>query len=873
MGDIGFIARDKNVTYELTGTGSDLRKYIAFDLGLKYGTKQVKAVLTLDALSEDWGTFVDVTEEARSTSGSTFTAIPAPSAQYDALYICLEEPVPGLRMGIDTAGVDAGSLAATWEYVGDTDAGGKPITWYDLNEEDGTTSLTAGTSTYSVKWFMPSDWEKSTLRGIEGYWVKFMVGTVGYGTAPVLESIEAVYPKDSVSVVVMDDSTDAFDLHVNSYATAGSVTDNDLIPVGATKGMIVDGVNDRITNMTIKNLASAETVTIIVGDFNIRQDDISSTVTYPGYARLVDGDGSTLADIEPDQAFTEDWGIAKGTQSTTTLQDTDKTWSVDQFAGKTIVAHTESSTTETHPIISNTSNTITITGPWATTPVTSVTHYDIKSTRNALVVRLASGSIDIDEMTLDVNPKTYHYKTTPPDLANNQDTQGLSDIKGRVVTVGAGADGAAVTGNPNLVAGTDGTNAQTLSVDSGGQLQTAHDVNTNPLFSKVTDGTDELDIATDGSAAKTKGVQVMGTDGTNAQTLSTDNGGQLETAHDANTNPIFVKTTDGTNEVDVLVEDAASGGGEKGFAAMVVRKDTAAALCDTDGDYTMLITDANGKLHVYDSGITDITHEEDAVHGSGDKGVMALVVRSDTATALAADGDYIPLIVDANGRLHVLDQNSADIKTAIEIIDNIVLAEDAVHSTGDKGVMALAVRQDSATALAADGDYVPMIVDSTGHLHVLDTNSGNMLTALQLIDDTVAAEGAAATKGIQISLDDGTDTQFAQCNATGDLKVTLDSEVVSTSETVPSTILNGLKTVTTAGTAEALAGSTSCKSVTVRAEIDNTGYIYVGNSGVDSTNGYLLEAGDTVSLDIANLSTVYIDSSVNGEGAYYIGVN
>lgn len=45
---------------------------------------------------------------------------------------------------------------------------------------------------------------------------------------------------------------------------------------------------------------------------------------------------------------------------------------------------------------------------------------------------------------------------------------------------------------------------------------------------------------------------------------------------------------------------------------------------------------------------------EDAAHASGDKGVMALVVRKDTAAALAgADGDYAPLEVDASGRLWV----------------------------------------------------------------------------------------------------------------------------------------------------------------------------------------------------------------------------
>lgn len=44
---------------------------------------------------------------------------------------------------------------------------------------------------------------------------------------------------------------------------------------------------------------------------------------------------------------------------------------------------------------------------------------------------------------------------------------------------------------------------------------------------------------------------------------------------------------------------------------------------------------------------------EDSAHASGDTGIMLLAVRTDVAAALAAAGDYVPLIVDASGRLHI----------------------------------------------------------------------------------------------------------------------------------------------------------------------------------------------------------------------------
>lgn len=85
---------------------------------------------------------------------------------------------------------------------------------------------------------------------------------------------------------------------------------------------------------------------------------------------------------------------------------------------------------------------------------------------------------------------------------------------------------------------------------------------------------------------------------------------------------------------------------------------------------------------------------------------------------------------------------------------------------------------------------------------------------------------------------------------------------------------HGIKTVTTAGTDVVLATSTTCKRVLIQSQTDNTGLIAVGASGVDATEatgtGAILYAGDAVEMDIDNLSDIYIDSTVNGEGVRYI---
>lgn len=95
--------------------------------------------------------------------------------------------------------------------------------------------------------------------------------------------------------------------------------------------------------------------------------------------------------------------------------------------------------------------------------------------------------------------------------------------------------------------------------------------------------------------------------------------------------------------------------------------------------------------------------------------------------------------------------------------------------------------------------------------------------------------------------------------------------------TVNTTIGNGRKVVTTAGTAVTLAASTVIKEVTITAEISNTSTVVVGGSGVIASlatrQGTPLEAGDSATISIDDLSKVYIDALVNGEGVTFTYLN
>lgn len=85
---------------------------------------------------------------------------------------------------------------------------------------------------------------------------------------------------------------------------------------------------------------------------------------------------------------------------------------------------------------------------------------------------------------------------------------------------------------------------------------------------------------------------------------------------------------------------------------------------------------------------------------------------------------------------------------------------------------------------------------------------------------------------------------------------------------------SGQKTVTAAGTAEALGSGQVHGALMVKALGSNTEKVYIGNDGagdVTSSNGMELSPGDVVVFDnVANLSELIVDSVENGEGVAWL---
>ena len=119
----------------------------------------------------------------------------------------------------------------------------------------------------------------------------------------------------------------------------------------------------------------------------------------------------------------------------------------------------------------------------------------------------------------------------------------------------------------------------------------------------------------------------------------------------------------------------------------------ASAVNIQDGGNTISIDDAGGSITVDGTVATNAEYAEDSLHVSGDIGNFVLGVRNDAGTALAADGEYIPLTTDDDGNLRVIGQST------------VTHTDDSPFTTGtDDGVPAFAMFDDAAPDSVDEGD-------------------------------------------------------------------------------------------------------------------------------------------------------------------------
>ena len=93
---------------------------------------------------------------------------------------------------------------------------------------------------------------------------------------------------------------------------------------------------------------------------------------------------------------------------------------------------------------------------------------------------------------------------------------------------------------------------------------------------------------------------------------------------------------------------------------------------------------------------------------------------------------------------------------------------------------------------------------------------------------------------------------------------------------IAGSLISGYQAIASAGTAEALAADNGRRytSITIVAEADNTGNIFVGGSDVDSSTNKGLPAGSSLTLTSSHgwlLSEIFLDAGTTGDGADFYG--
>ena len=206
---------------------------------------------------------------------------------------------------------------------------------------------------------------------------------------------------------------------------------------------------------------------------------------------------------------------------------------------------------------------------------------------------------------------------------------------------------------------------------------------------------------------------------------------------------------DGHLQVDTLSSALPTGAATAANQATMI---TALQLLDNavDGNYlnvnaNIAGTDFVGGAGAVASGVQRVTLASD------DPAVVDLAAMEVLLTGIDADTDAIKtdaaaievLITSTNSKIDTFDAvldniltknteidtvldtiktDTEEIEGAVETIETAIKAEDAAHSSGDTGIMALTVRNDSlATLGGADGDYAALQVNKTGALNVTET--------------------------------------------------------------------------------------------------------------------------------------------------------
>ena len=188
--------------------------------------------------------------------------------------------------------------------------------------------------------------------------------------------------------------------------------------------------------------------------------------------------------------------------------------------------------------------------------------------------------------------------------------------------------------------------------------------------------------------------------------------------------------------------DAVAGATDTGITVLAVRDDALGGLTPIEGDYVTLLVDANGALWTHDDAL------DAALSGSE--------LQVDVVAALPAGTNAIGKLAANSG----VDIGDVDVTTVIPGTGATQLgkAVDSAAGATDTGVAILARRDDALGALTPiEDDYVTLRVDANGALWTHDDALDAALSGSELQVDVVAALPAGTNAIGKLAANSGVD--------------------------------------------------------------------------------------------------------------------
>jgi hypothetical protein len=274
-----------------------------------------------------------------------------------------------------------------------------------------------------------------------------------------------------------------------------------------------------------------------------------------------------------------------------------------------------------------------------------------------------------------------------------------------------------------------------------------------------------------------------------------------------------------------------------GKLLLAVRRDTPSAGTGIDdGDMGALSMNSAGALYTTTAaGSSGIATDDAAFTPTTGTGTVIMGFADESSPDSVDEGDAGAIRMTATRSLYVNLRNAAGTETGIATNGLVVVGAAAADAAASGAPVRIGGRASAAAPsdVSADGDAVNSWLLRNGATATVLTAAGALV-------------GGDATNGLHVNV-----TRVA----------------------APSAIIHGQTTVTTAGTEVTLGASQALtQGAWIKALHGNTGFIYVGANPVTSSTGYVLDAGETVFVPSDNRATIFIDSSVNGEGVSYIAV-